>query len=118
MTVNHGARNIEVQPSFLQMKLLNSFRGSPESDKLSPYPDVCNDDIAVLDRRFTGEFRMVKKVTRRAKWREWTKSDDRELKTHSKARTPVVKISKVMKRTPAALRQRAFTMGMSLGHQR
>ena len=37
---------------------------------------------------------MAKKVKRRAKWREWTKSDDRELKAHSKAKTPVVKISK------------------------
>ena len=61
---------------------------------------------------------MAKKAKRRAKWREWTKSDDRQLKAHSKAKTPVTKISKLMKRTPGACRQRAFSMGMSLGHQR
>jgi len=39
----------------------------------------------------------VKKVVRRAV-RPWTKEDFRTLKAHSKARTPVVKVSKVMKR--------------------
>jgi hypothetical protein len=61
---------------------------------------------------------MAKKAKTRSKRREWTKDDDRELKAHSKARTPVKKISKLMKRTPGALRQRAFQKGMSLGHQR
>ena len=48
----------------------------------------------------------------------WTKKDTRTLKAHSKARTPVGKISKEMKRTAGALRQRAFKLGISLGHQR
>jgi hypothetical protein len=34
----------------------------------------------------------------------WTKEDVRTLKAHSKARTPVTKVSKVMKRTVGALR--------------
>lgn len=48
----------------------------------------------------------------------WTKADDRILKAHSKNKTPVARISKEMKRTIGALRQRAFGLGMSLGHRR
>jgi hypothetical protein len=50
--------------------------------------------------------------------REWTKEDIKELKAHSKARTPVAKISKEMKRTVGALRQKALHIGVGLGHQR
>jgi hypothetical protein len=48
----------------------------------------------------------------------WTKEDVRTLKAHSKARTPVTKISKVMKRTVGALRRRAGILGLGLGHRR
>ena len=58
------------------------------------------------------------KKTRKISRKEWTKADLRELKMHSKAKTPVEKISKTMKRTIGAVRQRAFQMGMGLGHQR
>jgi hypothetical protein len=50
--------------------------------------------------------------------REWTKVDVKELKAHSKARTPVTKISKETKRTIGALRQKALHLGIGLGHQR
>ena len=50
--------------------------------------------------------------------RAWTKKDIAELKAHSKARTPVSKISKVMKRTTGALRQKAGIVGIRLGHRR
>jgi hypothetical protein len=52
------------------------------------------------------------------KLRAWTKKDIAELKTHSKSRTPVSKISKVMKRTTGALRQKAGIVGIRLGHRR
>ncbi|TFW60145.1 hypothetical protein CT676_16000 [Bradyrhizobium sp. MOS001] len=39
-------------------------------------------------------------------------------KAHSKARTPVVKIAKMTKRTAGALRQKALSLGIGLGHQR
>jgi hypothetical protein len=45
----------------------------------------------------------------------WTKDDIRSLKAHSKARTPVAKISKEMKRTVGALRRRAGILGIGLG---
>jgi hypothetical protein len=48
----------------------------------------------------------------------WTKEHVRELKNHSKAKTPVRKISKGMKRTEGAVRQKGFTLGIPLGHQR
>ena len=50
--------------------------------------------------------------------RLWSKEDMRELKAHSKAKSPVDKIAKKMKRTTGALRQQAFKMGLGLGHQR
>ena len=56
-----------------------------------------------------------KKVVARS---PWTKDDLRELKAHSKARTPVVKVAKAMKRTEAAVRQKAKTIGIGLGHRR
>jgi hypothetical protein len=48
----------------------------------------------------------------------WTKEDLRELKAHSKAKTPAVKVAKAMKRTEAAVRQKAKTIGIGLGHRR
>lgn len=50
--------------------------------------------------------------------RPWTKDDVRSLKAHSKARTPVAKISKEMKRTVGALRRRAGILGIGLGEHR
>jgi hypothetical protein len=58
------------------------------------------------------------KATKRRVRKEWTKDDVRDLKTHSRAKTPVTKISKAMKRTIGALRQKAYSLGLSLGHQR
>jgi hypothetical protein len=48
----------------------------------------------------------------------WTKVDVRELKVHSKARTPVSKIAKAMKRTEGAIRQKALVIGIGIGHRR
>jgi len=48
----------------------------------------------------------------------WTKQQHTELRKHSKARTPVAKISKQMKQTAGALRQQAQKLGIGLGHQR
>src|SRR3974390_2277048 len=48
----------------------------------------------------------------RSRRRPWTKADHRELKAHSKNRTPVAKISRSMKRTVGALRQQALKLGL------
>ena len=56
---------------------------------------------------------MAKKVKRTKV--AWTKAMQAELRKHSKAKTPVAKISKQMKRTVGALRQQAFQLGMAWG---
>src|ERR1700722_14505502 len=48
----------------------------------------------------------------------WTKEDVRELRAHSKARTPLPEIAKKMKRTERALRRKAGILGIGLGHRR
>ena len=48
----------------------------------------------------------------------WTKAMHAELGKHSKARTPVARIAKLMKRSETALRQQAYMQGLGLGHQR
>ncbi|WP_371932924.1 hypothetical protein [Bradyrhizobium sp. CCGUVB23] len=48
----------------------------------------------------------------------YTAADIKLLKAHSKARTPVSKLSKLMKRSEGSLRQKALSLGIGLGHQR
>jgi hypothetical protein len=55
---------------------------------------------------------------RRGKRVAWTKQNVRDLKAHSKSRTPVAKISKTMKRTQGAIRQKALSLGIGIGHRR
>jgi hypothetical protein len=65
---------------------------------------------------------MAKKVRRKIDGRRnakpWSTSDKRELKKHSRAKTPVSAISRLMKRTAGALRQQAIKLGLPLGHRR
>ena len=56
-----------------------------------------------------------KKVSARV---PWTKEDIRALKAHSKSRTPVAEVAKALKRTESAVRQKAKTIGVGLGHRR
>jgi hypothetical protein len=50
--------------------------------------------------------------------REYTKADVKELRAHSKAKTPLAKIAKLTKRTEGSLRQKALKLGIKLGHRR
>jgi hypothetical protein len=56
--------------------------------------------------------------TKRVIRREWTRDEVKELKKHSKNKTPVKTVSRALKRTPAALRQKDYALGISLGHRR
>jgi hypothetical protein len=56
--------------------------------------------------------------TKRVVRRDWTRADVKELRQHSKDKTRVRTISKVLKRTPGALRQKARALGIPLGHRR
>jgi hypothetical protein len=60
----------------------------------------------------------VAKKTKKTVRREYTKADVKELRAHSKARTPVAKIAKMTKRSVGALRHKAMSLGISLGHRR
>ena len=60
---------------------------------------------------------MAKKAKKRVR-REYSKEDVKDLRTHSKARTPLAKIAKLTKRTIASLRQKAQKLGIGLGHLR
>lgn len=62
---------------------------------------------------------MAKKAKKKAVVRrEYTKADVKELRAHSKAKTPVVKIAKLTKRSVGSLRQKALKLGIRLGHRR
>jgi len=63
---------------------------------------------------------MAKQAKRKTRGKrvEWTKAHERELKDHSRKKTPVKAVAKAMKRTEGALRQKAYAMGVSLGHRR
>jgi hypothetical protein len=60
----------------------------------------------------------TKKRVRKIQRKLYTKEDVKVLKAHSKARTPVAKIAKSMKRTVASLRNKAVALGIGLGHRR
>src|SRR5262249_56466856 len=49
---------------------------------------------------------MVTKRAQRTKRRPWSKEDVRELRAHSRSKSPVKKIVRAMKRTAGALRQK------------
>ena len=48
----------------------------------------------------------------------YTKEHVKELRAHSKARTPVKKIAIALKRTEGSIRQKAQKLGISVGHRR
>jgi hypothetical protein len=54
----------------------------------------------------------------RSKRVAWSKENIRDLKAHSKSKTPVAKISKLMKRSEGAIRQKALFLEISIGHRR
>ena len=61
---------------------------------------------------------MAKAKKKKVARKPYTAADVKLLKQHSKARTPVVKISKQMKRSVGSLRQKALDLEIGLGHQR
>jgi isocitrate lyase len=60
----------------------------------------------------------VAKSKRKQIRKPYTAADIKLLKQHSKARTPVAKIARVMRRSEGSLRQKALALGIGLGHQR
>jgi hypothetical protein len=64
-----------------------------------------------------GKFNMAKTARKRA-YKVWTPQDLKDLKRHSREKTPVSKIAKTMKRTEATIRMKAYQLGFSVGHRR
>jgi hypothetical protein len=60
---------------------------------------------------------MAKKAKKR-KYNVWTKEDLKELKRHSREKTPVSSIAKALKRSEATIRMKAYQLGFSVGHRR
>jgi len=56
-------------------------------------------------------------IKRAAGIRAWTNQEFRDLKKFAKDKVPVATISKAMKRTAGALRQKASALGIAIGHQ-
>ena len=61
---------------------------------------------------------MAKAKAKKPARKPYTASDVKLLRQHSRARTPVSKIARLMKRTEGSLRQKALKLGVGLGHQR
>ena len=61
---------------------------------------------------------MAKAKAKKPARKPYTASDVKVLRQHSKARTPVSKIARLMKRSEGSLRQKALKLGIGLGHQR
>jgi hypothetical protein len=72
---------------------------------------------ALANRQTSGSIPLVaqRKTAHKA---PWTKEDVRELKAHSKVRTPLPVIAKKMKRTERALRRKAGILCIGLRHRR
>jgi hypothetical protein len=54
------------------------------------------------------------KLTRKS----WSKADDAAIRKHSRTKTRADQVAKLLKRSEGAVRQRAFGLGIPLGHQR
>ena len=77
--------------------------------------DICGSKAASQSRNYCVAKKSKKKAVAR---REYSKADVKELRAHSKAKTPVAKIAKLTKRTEGSLRQKALKLGIKLGHRR
>jgi hypothetical protein len=67
---------------------------------------------AVAKRTRKTKSRAAKTASRQA----WTKEQVADLRRHSKAKTRVMRLEKIFKRSSGTLRQKARTLGLSLGH--
>ncbi len=54
---------------------------------------------------------------KRRSYTAWTPADLKTLKKHSRERTPVPKLAKLPKRTAGTVGQKAFSLGMKVGHR-
>jgi hypothetical protein len=58
------------------------------------------------------------KKRRTRPYKRWTDAELKTLKKYSREKLPVAKVSKMLKRTEATIRMKAYSMGLSMGHRR
>jgi hypothetical protein len=86
--------------------------------------DYGNADLALLVKEIEAEFdtiitiKATAKRTARTKRMAWTKEHVSALKTHSRQKTPIVQIARQLKRSAGAIRQKALSLGLPVGHRR
>jgi hypothetical protein len=51
-------------------------------------------------------------------YKVWTSADLRTLRDHSRAKTPVRRIAKELRRSEPTIRMKAYQLGFSVGHRR
>jgi hypothetical protein len=71
-------------------------------------PSACKIELRAKEMRMPARKRPERRV-------RYSIADIKALKAHSRARTPVYKIAKMMKRSVPALRAKACQMGIGLG---
>ena len=60
---------------------------------------------------------MARASTKKARV-DWTRTETAQLRKHSKAKTRVDVVAKSLKRTTGAIRQKAYALGIPVGHRR
>jgi hypothetical protein len=78
--------------------------------------DDCN--IHAIESLRFEESKVAKTKKKKRARKLYTSADVKLLRQHSKLKTPVSKIARVMKRSEGSLRQKALALGIGLGHQR
>jgi hypothetical protein len=68
--------------------------------------------------RVQEDLNLAKAKAKKPARKPYTASDVKLLRQHSRVRTPVSKIARLMKRSEGSLRQKALKLGVGLGHQR
>jgi hypothetical protein len=116
-TSSHGLSGAELtRPSLNAPNSNQKSNCNARSAHIGSLDERFDHDIKPLRSKM--EIEVAKKTKTKIVRREYTKADVKELRAHSKARTPLAKIMKLTKRTEGSLRQKALKLGISLGHRR
>jgi hypothetical protein len=107
-------RYLESSPFDASFASLEQLAGSPSRN----VPRLLIRNIVLGRPASQNQEHLVAKKAKKRTVRPYTKTEEKELRAHSKAKTPVAKISKLTKRSVAALRKKAGKMGLPLGHRR
>lgn len=61
---------------------------------------------------------MAKKTKKASTRKTWSAKDDAAIRKHSRIKSRVSGIAKLLKRSETAIRQRAYALSLPIGHQR